>query len=62
MKHARVIVDGTVHGATERDGQVLLQDGRRFWPDQVRSRAAASAVAWSRWCRSSGRAPSWRWA
>ena len=36
MKHARVIVDGTVHGATERDGQVLLQDGRCFWPDQVR--------------------------
>jgi 5-oxopent-3-ene-1,2,5-tricarboxylate decarboxylase/2-hydroxyhepta-2,4-diene-1,7-dioate isomerase len=35
MKRARVIVDGVVQGATERDGQVVLDDGRRLWPDQV---------------------------
>jgi 5-oxopent-3-ene-1,2,5-tricarboxylate decarboxylase/2-hydroxyhepta-2,4-diene-1,7-dioate isomerase len=35
MKRARVIVDGVVHAATERDGQVVLDDGRRFWQDQV---------------------------
>lgn len=35
MKHARVMVDGMVHNATERDGQVVLEDGRRLWPDQV---------------------------
>lgn len=36
MKRARVIVDGVVHAATERDGQVVLDDGRRLWQDQVR--------------------------
>ena len=36
MKRARVMVDGVVHNATEADGQVLLEDGRRFWQDQVR--------------------------
>lgn len=36
MKRARVMVDGIVHNATEADGQVLLEDGRRFWQDQVR--------------------------
>ena len=35
MKHARVIVDGMVLNATERDGQVVLEDGRRLWQDQV---------------------------
>jgi 5-oxopent-3-ene-1,2,5-tricarboxylate decarboxylase/2-hydroxyhepta-2,4-diene-1,7-dioate isomerase len=35
MKHARVKVDGMVHNATERDGQVVLEDGRRLWQDQV---------------------------
>jgi 5-oxopent-3-ene-1,2,5-tricarboxylate decarboxylase/2-hydroxyhepta-2,4-diene-1,7-dioate isomerase len=35
MKHARVIVDGMTHNATERDGQVVLEDGRRLWQDQV---------------------------
>jgi 5-oxopent-3-ene-1,2,5-tricarboxylate decarboxylase/2-hydroxyhepta-2,4-diene-1,7-dioate isomerase len=29
------MVDGIVHNATEADGQVLLEDGRRFWQDQV---------------------------
>jgi 5-oxopent-3-ene-1,2,5-tricarboxylate decarboxylase/2-hydroxyhepta-2,4-diene-1,7-dioate isomerase len=28
MKHARVTMDGLVHGATEQDGQLLLDDGR----------------------------------
>jgi 5-oxopent-3-ene-1,2,5-tricarboxylate decarboxylase / 2-hydroxyhepta-2,4-diene-1,7-dioate isomerase len=35
MKHARVEVDGMVVNATERDGQVVLEDGRRLWQDQV---------------------------
>jgi 5-oxopent-3-ene-1,2,5-tricarboxylate decarboxylase / 2-hydroxyhepta-2,4-diene-1,7-dioate isomerase len=35
MKRARVMVNGIVHGATERDGQVVLDDGRRLWQDQV---------------------------
>jgi 5-oxopent-3-ene-1,2,5-tricarboxylate decarboxylase/2-hydroxyhepta-2,4-diene-1,7-dioate isomerase len=35
MKHARVMVQGMVYNATERDGQVLLEDGRRLWQDQV---------------------------
>jgi 5-oxopent-3-ene-1,2,5-tricarboxylate decarboxylase/2-hydroxyhepta-2,4-diene-1,7-dioate isomerase len=35
MKRARVVVDGMTHNATERDGQVVLEDGRRLWPDQV---------------------------
>jgi 5-oxopent-3-ene-1,2,5-tricarboxylate decarboxylase/2-hydroxyhepta-2,4-diene-1,7-dioate isomerase len=35
MKHARVQVDGMVVNATERDGQVVLEDGRRLWQDQV---------------------------
>lgn len=35
MKRARVVVDGMVHNATERDGQVVLEDGRRLWQDQV---------------------------
>ena len=28
MKHARVVYQGLIHEATERDGQLLLQDGR----------------------------------
>ena len=35
MKRARVMVGGMVHNASERDGQVVLEDGRRLWPDQV---------------------------
>jgi len=35
MKHARVMVNGMVLNATETDGQVLLEDGRRLWQDQV---------------------------
>lgn len=35
MKRARVIVDGMTLNATERDGQVVLEDGRRLWQDQV---------------------------
>ena len=35
MKRARVMVDGVVHAATEQDSQVLLDDGRRLWQDQV---------------------------
>ena len=35
MKRARVMVNGVVYGATERDGQVVLDDGRRLWQDQV---------------------------
>jgi 5-oxopent-3-ene-1,2,5-tricarboxylate decarboxylase/2-hydroxyhepta-2,4-diene-1,7-dioate isomerase len=35
MKHARVMVNGMVLNATETDGQVLLEDGGRLWPDQV---------------------------
>ena len=35
MKRARVMVDGMVFNATERDGQVVLEDGRRLWQDQV---------------------------
>ncbi|TFY98051.1 fumarylacetoacetate hydrolase family protein [Ramlibacter rhizophilus] len=35
MKHARVIVDGQVQRATERDGQVLLPDGRLLAPEAV---------------------------
>ena len=35
MKRARVMVGGVVYGAPERDGQVVLDDGRRLWPDQV---------------------------
>lgn len=35
MKQARVMVNGIVHSATESDGQVVLDDGRRLWQDQV---------------------------
>jgi 5-oxopent-3-ene-1,2,5-tricarboxylate decarboxylase / 2-hydroxyhepta-2,4-diene-1,7-dioate isomerase len=35
MKRARVVHNGIVHSATERDGQLLLEDGTRVWPDQV---------------------------
>ena len=35
MKRARVMVDGMVFNASERDGQVVLEDGRRLWQDQV---------------------------
>ena len=36
MKRTRVMVNGVVHGATESDGQVVLDDGTRLWQDQVR--------------------------
>jgi len=35
MKHARVIHQGTTHDATERDGQLLLADGRTVGFDAV---------------------------
>ncbi|MEJ8835426.1 fumarylacetoacetate hydrolase family protein [Ramlibacter sp. AN1133] len=35
MKRARVMYQGVLHNATERDGQLLLEDGQRVWPDQV---------------------------
>ena len=35
MKRARVMHQGVLHNATERDGQLLLEDGQRVWPDQV---------------------------
>ena len=28
MKHARVVHEGVTHRATERDGRLLLDDGR----------------------------------
>ncbi|VTU13017.1 Homoprotocatechuate catabolism bifunctional isomerase/decarboxylase [Variovorax sp. SRS16] len=37
MKHARILFEGAVHDATERDGQLLLADGRT---------AAFDAVTW----------------
>ena len=36
MKHARVIYEGAVHEATERDGRLLLKDGRLVAEDAVR--------------------------
>jgi 5-oxopent-3-ene-1,2,5-tricarboxylate decarboxylase/2-hydroxyhepta-2,4-diene-1,7-dioate isomerase len=35
MKHARVVYQGAVHGATERDGELLLRDGRAVSFDAV---------------------------
>lgn len=35
MKHARVMVDGRTHDATEREGRVLLDDGRLLAEDAV---------------------------
>ncbi|GAB3764599.1 fumarylacetoacetate hydrolase family protein [Ramlibacter monticola] len=35
MKRARVMHQGVLHNATERDGQLLLEDGQRVWQDQV---------------------------
>ena len=35
MKHTRVIYHGVVHGATERDGQLLLTDGTVVAPEAV---------------------------
>lgn len=36
MKHARVMIEGVVHAATEREGRLLLDDGRLADFDQVR--------------------------
>jgi 5-oxopent-3-ene-1,2,5-tricarboxylate decarboxylase/2-hydroxyhepta-2,4-diene-1,7-dioate isomerase len=36
MKHARVTYQHQTHDATERDGQLLLDDGRRVAFDAVR--------------------------
>lgn len=36
MKHARVIYEGAVHEATERDGRLLLKDGSLVAEDAVR--------------------------
>jgi 5-oxopent-3-ene-1,2,5-tricarboxylate decarboxylase/2-hydroxyhepta-2,4-diene-1,7-dioate isomerase len=35
MKRARVLYQGVLHNASERDGQLLLEDGTRVWQDQV---------------------------
>ncbi|MEJ7931533.1 fumarylacetoacetate hydrolase family protein [Ramlibacter sp. AN1015] len=35
MKHARVMLEGTLHRATEREGKVLLQDGRLLAEEAV---------------------------
>ena len=35
MKHARIAHDGEVHSATERDGRLLLEDGRLLAFDEV---------------------------
>jgi 5-oxopent-3-ene-1,2,5-tricarboxylate decarboxylase/2-hydroxyhepta-2,4-diene-1,7-dioate isomerase len=35
MKHARILLNGQLHEATERDGQLLLQDGRLVAFDAV---------------------------
>ncbi|MGR4868369.1 fumarylacetoacetate hydrolase family protein [Variovorax sp. LARHSF232] len=35
MKHARILLDGQLHEATERDGQLLLRDGRLVAFDAV---------------------------
>ena len=35
MKRARVMHQGVLHNAVERDGQLLLEDGQRVWQDQV---------------------------
>ncbi len=35
MKHARIIHQGATHDATERDGQLLLSDGRLLAPEDV---------------------------
>jgi 5-oxopent-3-ene-1,2,5-tricarboxylate decarboxylase/2-hydroxyhepta-2,4-diene-1,7-dioate isomerase len=44
MKHARVMMDGLVHGATERDGQLLLDDGRLVTEHAVQWLPPLSAV------------------
>ena len=35
MKHARILFEGTAQHAVERDGQLLLDDGRLVHPDAV---------------------------
>ena len=35
MKHARILYEGHTHGAQERDGQLLLDDGRLVSGDEV---------------------------
>ena len=35
MKHARILVEGVAHDATEREGQLLLADGRLLAPEAV---------------------------
>jgi 5-oxopent-3-ene-1,2,5-tricarboxylate decarboxylase/2-hydroxyhepta-2,4-diene-1,7-dioate isomerase len=35
LKHARILFEGAVHDATERDGQLLLADGRAIGFDTV---------------------------
>ena len=48
MKHARVIYQGTECAATELDGALLLQDGRRVAFDQVRWLPPLAPVAQAR--------------
>ena len=35
MKHARIVLEGATHDATEQGGQLLLADGRLVAPDAV---------------------------
>jgi len=48
MKHARVVHDGRTHAATERDGQLLLDDGRLVGFDDVRWLPPLAPVARAR--------------
>ena len=54
MKRARVVHEGVTHDATERDGQLLLDDGRLL---------ALDAVTWlPPLPPRRSPAPSWPWA
>jgi len=48
MKHARIAYDGATHDATERDGQLLLVDGRILDFDAVVWLPPLAPVPWSR--------------
>lgn len=48
MKHACVAYDGAIHDATERDGQLLLADGRRVAFDAVTWLPPLAPVPWPR--------------
>ena len=48
MKRARVVYDGAIHDATERNGQLLLGDGRLISPDAVVWLPPLDPVPWPR--------------